>query len=345
VETVYLDRNENNYGPSQECQDVLKTATPDLFYMYSTAYKEGYKSLLSNRLANEFRITEDRVLLGYGAEDLLKQVVQTYLNRKRKKLLIPDHSWWYYKEISNEVKGTSIEYPIVEGKDSYEYDINKLMEIYENENPEVVFLASPNNPTGNSISDDQLTYVLDKMENSIVVLDEAYWFSNNNSKATALVNKYPNLIIIRTFSKLYALAGIRIGYALVGAGLKRIKKLSNRYLGYSRISEKIAIAAMDSVNYYNDIAKKMTDDRELYFTELNKIDGLKAYKSDANFVLVKVPKESMNKLKEFLLKKGLVVKFMNEKLVNSHLRISLGTQEQNRRVINAITEFYKTYSS
>jgi len=342
VETIYLDRNENNYGPSKKCQDVLKTATPDLFFMYSTAYKQGFKSILSNRLANEFKIAEDRVLLGYGAEDLLKQVVQTYLNRKRKKLLIPDHSWWYYKEISNEVKGTNIEYPIVEGKDSYEYDIDKLMQIYESANPEVVFLASPNNPTGNSISDEQLNYVLDKMINSIVVLDEAYWFSNSNNKATELVNKYQNLIIIRTFSKLYALAGIRIGYALVGSGLKRIKKLSNRYLGYNRISEQIAIAALDSVEYYNDIAKKMKNDRELYFTELNKIKNLKVYKSDANFVLVKIPKESMSQLKDFLTGKGLVIKFMNEKLVNSHLRISLGTQEQNRRVIDAITEFYKT---
>lgn len=342
---VYLDRNENNYGPSQKCIDVLTNATPDLFYMYSTDYKNGFKSALSNRLANEFSITEDRVLLGYGAEDLLKQVVQTYLNRKKKKLLIPDHSWWYYKEISNEVKGISIEYPIVEGKDSYEYDIDKLMEIYEDTNPEVVFLASPNNPTGNSISDEQLIYVLDRMKESIVVLDEAYWFSSNNKKATELVNKYSNLIIIRTFSKLYALAGIRIGYALVGSGLKRIKKLSNRYLGYNRISEKIAIAAMDSLEYYNEIAEKMTADRELYFTELNKVKSIKAYKSDANFVLVKIPKESMNQLKEFLLEKGLVIKFMNEKIVNSHLRISLGTQEQNRRVIDAITQFYQEYNS
>ncbi|MBU0475734.1 MAG: histidinol-phosphate aminotransferase family protein [Bacteroidetes bacterium] len=345
METVYLDRNENNYGPSPKCLEVLKSATPDLFYMYSTDYKNGYKSALSNRLATEFSITEDRVLLGYGAEDLLKQVVQTYLNRKKKKLLIPDHSWWYYKEIANEVKGKSVEYPIVEGKDSYQYDIDKLMEIYNESNPEVVFLASPNNPTGNSISDEQLTYVLDRMTKSIVVLDEAYWFSNGNEKTTELVNKYSNLIIIRTFSKLYALAGIRIGYALVGSGLKRIKKLSNRYLGYNRLSEKVAIAAMDSFEYYNDISKKMAADRELYFTELSKVENIKVFKSDANFVLVKIPKESISSLKELFVGKGLVIKFMNEEIVNSHLRISLGTQEQNRRVIDAITEFYKTYNS
>jgi len=342
VEKIYLDRNENNYGPSEKCLESVKSVTPDLFSIYSSAYKNGYKSILSKRLSDEFNISEDRVLLGYGAEDLLKQVVQIYLEQKSDKLLVPDHSWWYYKEIANETNSISLEYPIVEGEECYEYDINKLLDIYNTEKPKVVFIASPNNPTGNSISDDQLTYVLDRMGESVVVLDEAYWFSNDNDKATALVNKYPNLIIIRTFSKLYALAGIRIGYAIIGEKLNQIKKISNRYLGYNRISEKIALAAMDSGEYYSDIAEKMATDRALYFSELNKIENVKAFKSEANFVLVKIEKDLMNTLKEFLVERGLIIKFMDEEIVNSHLRITIGTQEENRKVIEAITEFYKS---
>lgn len=342
MEKIYLDRNENNYGPSEKCLEAVKLVTPDLFNIYSSAYKSGYKSTLSKRLSDEFNISEDRVLLGYGAEDLLKQVVQTYLNEKDDKLLVPDHSWWYYKEIANETNSISLEYPIVEGEESYEYDINKLLDIYKAEKPKVVFIASPNNPTGNSISDDQLTYVLDRMSEAVIVLDEAYWLSNGNDKATELVNKYPNLIIIRTFSKLYALAGIRIGYAIIGEQLNQIKKISNRYLGYNRISEKIALAAMDSTEYYHEIAEKMASDRALYFTELNKIENVKAFKSEANFVLVKIEKDLMSPLKEFLVERGLIIKFMDEEIVNSHLRITLGTQEENRKVIEAITEFYKS---
>ena len=342
MEKIYLDRNENNYGPSEKCLEAVKLVTPDLFNIYSSAYKAGYKSTLSKRLSDEFNISEDRVLLGYGAEDLLKQVVQTYLNEKTDKLLVPDHSWWYYKEIANETNSISLEYPIVEGAESYEYDINKLLDIYNVEKPKVVFIASPNNPTGNSISHDQLTYVLDRMNEAVIVLDEAYWFSDGNDNATELVNKYPNLIIIRTFSKLYALAGIRIGYAIIGEQLNQIKKISNRYLGYNRISGKIALAAMDSADYYNDIAKKMANDRALYFSELNKIENVKAFKSEANFVLVKIEKDLMSPLKEFLVARGLIIKFMDEEIVNSHLRITLGTQEENRRVIEAIKEFFKS---
>ena len=77
MEKIYLDRNENNYGPSEKCLEAVKLVTPDLFNIYSSAYKSGYKSTLSKRLSDEFDISEDRVLLGYGAEDLLKQVVQT----------------------------------------------------------------------------------------------------------------------------------------------------------------------------------------------------------------------------------------------------------------------------
>ncbi|MCB9248947.1 MAG: histidinol-phosphate aminotransferase family protein [Ignavibacteriales bacterium] len=338
MEKIYLDRNENNYGPAPKCLEIVQNATRDLFYQYSTDYKRGMKSILSGRLSEEFNIPEKRILLGYGAEDLLKQVVQSHLG-KGEKLLVPDHSWWYYKEIANEVNGINIEYPLVEGKDSYHYDIEKLIDIYKSEKPDIAFISSPNNPTGNSIEPNDLLRVLDELKDCTVVLDEAYWLSSDNKLAANLVNKYPNLIIIRTFSKLYALAGIRIGYALVGENLNLLTKLSNRYLGYNRISQRIAIAALDSAEYYKDVANKMAEDRKLYFDEFNKFSGFKAYKSDANFVLVKMPKESMTPLNDFLKQRGIIIKFMNEELLNSHMRISLGTQEQNRVVIENVKEF------
>jgi histidinol-phosphate aminotransferase len=86
----------------------------------------------------------------------------------------------------------------------------------------------------------------------------------------------------------------------------------------------------------------MKMDKELYYTELGQISGFKVFKSDANFILVKIPKEIYNDLKTFMNGKGLIIKFMNEELLNSHLRITLGTEEQNRAVINAIQEFVWT---
>lgn len=338
MEKIYLDRNENNYGPAPECLDVLNSVDKHIFLSYTDAYKRGVKSALSERFAAEFDIEEERVLLGYGAEDILKQLVQCYLG-PGKKLMIPTYSWWYYKEIANEVGGTNIEYPLIKGTDSFHYDINSMLDILEREKPELVFLSSPNNPTGNSISPGDLENVLIHMNDSIIALDEAYWYSHNNKQAKTLIDKYPNLVIIRTFSKYYALAGIRIGYALIGNELTKLAKLANRYLGFNLISEKIALAALDSQEYYKDIAKKMNDDKELYYKELGSLPGFTVFKSDANFVLVEIPTEMMGPLKEYLVSKGLIIKFMSEEVLNSHLRITLGTQEENRMVIQAIKDY------
>jgi len=337
-EKFFLDRNENNYGPAPLCLEVVRNADSSKYSKYTKAYKRGVKSPLSERLAKDFNISEKRVLLGYGAEDLLKQVVQCHLGQN-KKLMIPSHSWWYYKEIANEVDGINIEYPLIPGEDTFNYDIDKMLEIYETEKPEIVFLSSPNNPTGNSITQDDLITVLDKLTDAIVVLDEAYWYSNNNEQALRLINKYQNLVIIRTFSKYYALAGIRIGYALIGEKLEHLAKISNRYLGYNRLSEEIAIAALDSQDYYSDIADKMNADKEMYYNELGALENFKVYKSNANFVLVELPKDIMKPLNEFLTDKGIIIKFMNEPVLNSHLRITLGTQEQNKLATDAIKEF------
>jgi len=338
TETIYLDRNENNYGPAPKCLDVLKHVEPEILSSYTKAYKRGVKSTLSERLASDFQVEEKQVLLGYGAEDILKQVVQCYLS-ENEKLMIPSYSWWYYKEIANEVNGKNLEYPLIKGADSFHYDLGKMLELIDHEDPKLVFVSSPNNPTGNSISQSDLYTLMQKLPEVIVVLDEAYWYHSNSEHIIKLISEFPNLVVIRTFSKYYALAGLRIGYALVGRGVDRLIKLSNRYLGYNSITEEIALAALDSPQYYVDIAEKMNADKKLYYSELSKIPDFTVFKSDANFVLVEIPREMMKPLKEFMTARGLIIKFMDEPQLNSHLRITLGTQEQNKLVVAAIKEF------
>ena len=235
---IYLDRNENNYGPAPACYDVLRTADFTKLSYYSRTFKKGVKSNLSQKLADTFEIPEERVLLGYGAEDLLKQTIQCYLG-EGEKLLIPKYSWWYYQAIADEVGGVNVEYPIVKGNDSFEYDIDTLLDIYDREKPKVVFISTPNNPTGNKIEIDQLEKVLENTSQAVVVLDEAYLYFhlNTDEEIKKYIQKYPNILVLRTFSKYYALAGARTGYGLAGEGLKKLIKYSHRYLGFHRLSE------------------------------------------------------------------------------------------------------------
>ena len=338
TEKIYLDRNENNYGPSPACFDALRNASIPLLSTYTRVFTRGSKSILSERLAKDFAVTEDQILIGYGAEHLLKQVIRCYLG-KGERLLIPSYSWWYYKNIADEVGGLSSEYPLIEGKDGFEFNVTQFLKVYQEKKPKVVFFASPNNPTGNSISLDDLKLVLPELKDAVVVLDEAYVYYDEKKHVRDLIAIHPKLVVIRTFSKYYALAGMRIGYAVCGPEATEIVQYNNVYLGYHRLSEMVAIAALDSVDYYRGISAKMATDKKIYYDELGRLPGFIVYKSDANFILVKIPAEIKADLKTFLTEKGLIIKFMDEKLLNTHLRITIGTQEQNKKLVEAILSF------
>lgn len=338
--TIYLDRNENQYGPAPACIKILQKSNEELLNIYSRDFTRGIKSILSERIAKDFGTEEDKVLLGYGSEDILKQAVQCYIN-KGDKIMIPSCSWWYYKKIADEAEGLNIQYPIVEGYDSFEYDIDQMIKVYLEQKPKLVLISSPNNPTGNRLEQDQLNFVLQEMTDSVVVLDEAYSLFDEKftTDAVGLVKKFPNLLIIRTFSKYYALAGIRTGFAFPGANLQKLTLLSARYLGFNRVSEKIAIAALDSPEYYASIGRKMTEDMEMLFRELNKYPGFQAYRSFANFILVKIPREIKSSLNKYLTERNMIVKFMNEDGLNNHIRITLGTHAQNVMLLEMIQTY------
>jgi histidinol-phosphate aminotransferase len=337
---IFLDRNENQYGPSPACFKVLHDSKDDTLNFYSRDFNVGIKSILSQRLAHDFGIDENRILLGYGSEDILKQSVQCYIN-KGDKIMIPSYSWWYYKKIADEAEGVNIQYPIVEGKDSFYYDVEGMIKVYVEQKPKLVLISSPNNPTGNRLEIEQLEFVLDKMKDSVVILDEAYSLFDEvyDTDPVGLVNKHPNLVIIRTFSKYYALAGIRTGFAFLGENHEKISLLSARYLGFNRISEKIAIAALDSNKYYESMRRKMASDMSMLFNELNQLQGFQAYLSHANFILVKIPVEIKDPLKKYLTERNLIIKFMNEDGLDNHIRITLGTHSQNCLLLKLIKSF------
>lgn len=337
---IYLDRNENQYGPAPACFEALKDISPIELYEYSRDFSRGVKSRLTERLASDFGLEEKNVMVGFGGEDILKQAVHCYIH-KGDKIMIPAYSWWYYKKISDEVEGIKVEYPIVEGKDAFYYDIEGMLKVYEEQKPKLVLISSPNNPTGNRLELDQLKYVLEKMKDTHVVLDEAYtlFYNSDNSHLKDLVKQYPNLIIIRTFSKYYGLAGIRIGFALMGENHAKFNMFSARYLGYNRVSELIGLAALDSTDYYNGMREKMNSDMEMFSNEFNSMPGFKPFKSYANFILVEIPAEIKDGLKKYLTERNMIVKFMAEDGLHNHLRITIGTQEQNRLLMDMIKAY------
>ncbi len=343
----YLDRNESQSGPSPKCYEFLKKVTIDELSCYSRDFSRGVKSLLSEKIAKDFGIDERQVILSYGSEDLLKQIIHYYLDRKEK-ILIPKEAWWYYKKVAYEVGGFNVEYPMEKGTENgvatFLYDVDKMIKIYERERPRIVLIASPNNPTGNRISSEDLKRFLDACRGALVMIDEAYWGfgSKENSYVKPYLDEFPNLVICRTFSKYYALAGCRIGYAFAGKNLEELINYSVRYLGYNRISEKLAEIAMCDTEYYDKVTEIMQEDKEYFYKEFSKLEGFIPYKSYANFMLVDMPLEIRKDLNKYLKERNLLIKFLDEEAFKTEARITLGTREQNYALMHAIKEFMKS---
>ncbi|MBQ2214929.1 MAG: histidinol-phosphate aminotransferase family protein, partial [Prevotella sp.] len=314
----YLDRNEFNFEPSEEVKETLKNFDYGKLCFYTRIYDQGKKSIFSVHLSELYNIDEKQILIGYGAEDLLKKSVHYFLTLGGSKtMLIPKYSWWYYKSIADEVHGTTLQYPVYEEGDTFHYDFDGIKKMVDELQPKILLVASPNNPTGNALTPDEMEYLVGMVPQSTVLLvDEAYasFLSSDASYVKKLIEKHPNIIICRTLSKFYGLPGLRMGFGFIGQGeeMEHFAKYANMYLGYDRLSEDIAIAAMNSDAHYRKIAQVMQDARDMYTKELGALSGFKVYRSYANFILVKYPIELKDALQQEFANEYYKVKFMNE---------------------------------
>ncbi len=342
MKPILLDRNENRYGPAPECLAVLQDVGPELLFNYTRDFQKGYYSDLSRRLAEIHGVPENRIVLGYGCEDLLKQAIHHWL-RPGERCLIPSASWWYYRSVADEVGGVTVQYPIIEEPTSYRYDVEALLRIQRETPARVLLVSSPSNPTGNRFPAERLAEVLADFRDAIVVYDEAYWgFTEDPTGDVAtMTHDHPNLLVLRTFSKLYGLAGARIGYGITGTGLESFLKFTARNLGYNRISERLALAAISNPGYYARIRRSMIADRRAILEALRGFVGVRAYDSDANFVLARFQSSAVARVKEGLDRRGLIVKFFTEPDFIHCARITLGTAEENARLVAAFHEILR----
>ena len=341
----YLDRNEFNFEPSEKVVEAIRHFDPKTLCFYTRIYDQGKKSVISVRLSEIYGVPEEQVLLGYGGEDILKNAVHYYLMKgTNTKILIPEFSWWYYNRVASECRGTFEMYPLHEQDDTFAYDVDEVIEYTNRIHPRMLLLASPNNPTGNSLTPAEIGRIMEHIpEDTMVLIDEAYdsFISSDTDYIAPLVNKYENLIISRTLSKFYGLPGLRCGFGFIGKGHDHFVSYINKYLGYNRFSEAVALAALDSDEHYRRVADEMEWGRQLYKRELGGLPGFKVYKSVANFILIKYPQAMKEALQQALAQQSYKIKFMTDKGLESCLRITLGRREQTQVVCDTIVDIYK----
>jgi histidinol-phosphate aminotransferase len=331
---IIMDRNENNYGPSPKCHEVLERMDMEYFSTYSRDYPRRIKS----RIAEQYGVDSEQVAIGYGAEDLLKQIIY-WAASKGLSVAVPNMSWWYYKHIVKEIGGNLIEYHLSEQEDGWDFDDDEILRILAAK-PRVFIISSPNNPTGNYLEPKRIKRYLEaKDPGTIFVLDEAYWGFGAPHFPEREIGRWPGLIVLRTLSKYYALAGLRVGFAFLGTGLDEYIVHNSKYLGFNRISEEMLFAALDheSDAYYKERAEMITEDGKMLFRELRAM-GFKSFHSCANFILARLPPADFQLLKERVVTKGIVIKFFSEPNFQDCIRISIGTREQNCLLVEIMKE-------
>ena len=344
-ENVY-DFSIGNPGlnPPQEVFDAIDEINHKLdpHYVHSYPSNAGYESTrkavaddLNERAGGDY-FDADHIIMTCGAGYAINIINKCIFDPGDKLVVFAP----YFVEYGNWARNWGADTLVVPANPELKFDpdAEALRKILV---PEVkaVMLNTPNNPTGNSLTSEEIGRIADNVpSDTMILVDEAYasFITSDVDYIAPLVNKHHNLIISRTLSKFYGLPGLRMGFGFIGKGNEDFLNYANKYLGYNRFSEAVALAALESDEHYRNVANDMEWDRQLFKSELGNLPGFKVYKSVANFILVKYPVAIKEKLQEELKAQNYKIKFMTDKGLEDCLRITLGRREQIQVVVDTI---------
>ena len=330
-----LHVNENLFKPSPKVMEVLHNATYEDVYLYDLTREDE----LAVEISKREEISTDHILIHSGSSDVIKTVMSLVLN-KGDTVLISAPSWNYYKSIVELKMAKAEYYDVVPGKNSYEFDVSGLMSKARAVSPRIIIITTPHNPTGAVISASDLETIIKENPSSLVIVDEAYLgFSEQKFDVRHLLAAYSNVVFSRTFSKLYGLAGIRVGYGLCAPMAKQVFRLDVNPFRVNNISRKMAVAALRDEKYYKGLLKDITESRNFFINEMNSIPGVKAFDSAANFVFIHFSENTdVQALKDYLAQNGYLVRLWTE---GSRLamRVTLDRKETMEKVVALMKEF------
>lgn len=337
-----LYMNENIYGPSPNCLKVLNNTKSSDLYQYSFA-GDG---LFIEAVGNAFDVDPKKIVVNSGAASVIQQIFKTFI-QPNDVIYLPKPGWGYYSGVAQLLNGKVRYYELKETEEGYSFDINSMTKEMIKHSPKVIVITSPNMPTGNEIEKKDIEYIANKFKNSIILLDEAYYGFTDNYQLCGekLIEEYPNIIVLRTLSKIYGLASVRLGFALCNETLACIIRKSAPLFGVPFVSQIIGKAALDDKEYYKALSLKISKVRDEFINEINNIQGLKAYPSKSNFVLINTGDISPANIEEYLRKNNYLVRNCTGYGLFSHIRISIGKEEQMKEIVNLIRDYVNSKTS
>lgn len=327
---VKLASNENPYGCSKKVLTALRENLQSV-----EIYPDGYATNLREKLAQFLQVDEEELIFGNGSDNLIQIISRALLHPEASTIMAaPTFSQYRHNAV---IEGAIIkEVPLVNG----EHDLEGMLAAIDGRT-NIIWVCSPNNPTGTYISESKLTAFLDKVPSDIlVVLDEAYYeyvTAADYYNSIELTRNYENLIVLRTFSKIYGLASLRVGYGVANRSIIKALEPAREPFNVNTLGHLAALAAVGDQEFVEEC--KISNRQGLQqFYDFCEENQLSYYPSQTNFILIDFNVDG-DQVFQFLLEKGFIVRSGKALGFPTAVRITVGSQEQNDGVLKALGEF------
>jgi histidinol-phosphate aminotransferase len=327
---VKLASNENPFGCSKKVHTALQTNVPNI-----ELYPDGYATNLREKVASFLQVMPEELIFGNGSDNLIQIISRALLHPNASTIMAaPTFSQYRHNAV---IEGAIIkEVPLIDG----EHDLEGML-LAIDEQTNVIWLCSPNNPTGTYIEEKSLHSFLEKVPpNVLVVLDEAYYdyvVARDYYDSINLTRQYQNLIVLRTFSKIYGLASLRVGYGVANAAIIRALEPVREPFNVNSFSQLAASVALEDQEFIEDCKEKNRQGLAQFY-EFCGQHQLKHFPSQTNFILIDF-KVDGDKVFQFLLERGYIVRSGKALGFPTAVRITVGSFEQNEGVLSALGEF------
>jgi len=322
-----LNTNENPYPPSPKVVDAVQAVLAhqaDALRLYP----DPDATVLKQAIAKQQNVDVSQVFVGNGSDEVLAHIFKAFFIQQEP-ILYPDITYSFYPVYSQFFGVQTKQIPLNE---KFEIDISD----YEQENGGII-ITNPNAPTSIALGLDKIEQLLKANPNRVIVIDEAYVDFGAES-AVELISRYENLVVCQTTSKSRSLAGLRVGFAIgqahLIAALEAVKNSFNSY-PIDRFAIAAAVASFEDQDYFQEQCEKVIASREKLVANLTKL-GFNVLPSKANFIFATHSLHDAAQLAEKLREQGIIVRYFNKPRINQFLRITIGTDEQNQRLVDTL---------
>ncbi len=326
---IKMASNENPLGISPIVEEVLKK-----YASFGFRYPRSGNLELVKKIFKKFHIPEKNIVIGNGSDEIIDILIRIICTSYRDNVVVFDPSFSIYRI---QAKFHGIEVKFVPLNNDFSFNFEQMLELIDS-HTKMIFITNPDNPSGYTVLSEEIINFVDLVPSSVIVIvDEAYVeFCDDPEQVTCIkeVLKRDNLCVLRTFSKIYGLAGLRVGYGILPELLADYFYRVRLPFSVNILAERAAISVLDDENYVELTRNTIICGRR-YLTDRLTSLGCYVYPSQANFIMFKPPMDA-NKVFEGLLKQGVIIRPLKSYGLKDYLRVSIGREDENRIFISAL---------